>query len=184
MMFFMVTMFFSGGMVPGYLLMSQLNLINSRWAILLSGTLSVYNMIIMRTFFENSVPYELLEASKLDGISDFGYLTKILLPLSKSCLAVITLYYAVGHWNSYFTAMIYLNDTEKMPLQNILRNIMTAAQLDVSQMGDVAAYMELVGAIDVMKYALVVVATVPILVIYPFVQKYFEKGVMVGSVKG
>lgn len=182
--FFMVTMFFSGGLVPGYLLMSELGLVNTRWAILLSGTLSVYNMVIMRTFFENSVPYELLEAAKIDGISDIGYLTRILLPLSKPVLAVITLYYAVGHWNSYFTSLIYLQDKELKPLQIILRNILTSAQLDATQLGDTEAYAELLGAVDVMKYALVVVATVPILVIYPFVQKYFEKGVMVGSVKG
>lgn len=183
MLLFTITMFFSGGMVPSYILMSQLNLIDTRWAILLPGLISVYNMIIMRTFFENSVPYELLEASKLDGISDFGYMTKILLPLSKSCLAVITLYYAVAHWNNYFTAKLYLNDTKLMPLQNMLRNILTASQLDMSQI-ESDAYMDMLGAVDVMKYALVVVATVPILVIYPFVQKYFEKGVMVGSVKG
>lgn len=183
MLFFTITMFFAGGMVPNYMLMSSLKLIDTRWAILLPGLLSVYNMIIMRTFFENSVPYELLEAAKLDGISDFGYLTKILLPLSKPVLAVITLYYAVGHWNNYFRAKLYLNDMELMPLQYILRNIMSATQLDPSQI-EANAYMDMLGAVDVMKYALVVVATVPILVIYPFIQKYFEKGVMVGSVKG
>lgn len=184
MVLFMIPMFFSGGLIPQYLMMTQLHLTNTRWAMLLLGLLNIYNMIIMRTFFQNSIPGELLESAKIDGISDVGYLTKILLPLSKASIAVVTLYYAVAHWNAYFNGLIYLRDKDLQPLQLVLRRVLTASQFDVSQVTDVELMAQLMGAVDVMKYALVVVTTVPILVIYPFVQKYFEKGVMVGSVKG
>lgn len=184
MTLFMIPMFFSGGLIPSYLVMSKLHLVNSRWAMMLPGLVSIYNMIVMRTFFQNSIPEELLEASKMDGISDIGYMTKILLPLSKASIAVVTLYYAVAHWNAYFNALIYLRDKSKQPLQLVLRRIMTSASLEASAGLDPEVVAEIQSAVDVMKYALVVVVTVPILVIYPIVQKYFEKGVMIGSVKG
>ena len=180
---YMIPMFFGGGLIPTYLLMTSLHLTNTRWAILLSGALSIYNMVIMRTFFQNSIPGELLEAAKIDGVSDIGYLFRILLPLSKAIIAVISLYYAVGHWNSYFTALIYLRDTKMQPLQLILRDILNSARIDMEQIENMEEMAQRIGIADVMKYALVVVATVPILVAYPFVQKFFEKGVMIGSVK-
>ena len=184
MTLFMIPMFFSGGLIPTYLMMSQLHLVNTRWAMILPGLVSIYNMIVMRTFFQNSIPGELLEAGKVDGITDIGYLTKILLPLSKASIAVITLYYAVGHWNAYFNALIYVRDKNKQPLQLILRKIMTSTSLEATQGLDPEVIAEIQQSVDVMKYAMIVVVTVPILVIYPLVQKYFEKGVMVGSVKG
>lgn len=184
MVFFLIPMFFSGGIIPSYILMTNLHLTNTRWAILLASGLSVYNMIIMRTFFQNSIPEDMLEAAKIDGISDVGYLFKIVLPLSKAIFAVIIMYYAVYHWNSYFNAMLYLRDRDLQPLQIILRDILNVSNIDLSQIRDAELLAKMQGAADVMKYSLIVVSTVPVLVIYPFVQKYFEKGVMIGSVKG
>lgn len=181
---FMIPMFISGGMIPNYLLMSNLHLLNNRWSVILSGALSIYNMIIMKTFFENSIPGELLEAAKMDGITDIGYLCKIVIPLSKSIFSVIALYYAVGHWNSYFNAMLYLRKKEMWPLQMVLRDILNASNIDLTQITDAELLRALRGLSDVLKYALIIVSSVPILVAYPFVQKYFEKGVMIGSVKG
>jgi len=184
MTLFMITMFFSGGMIPNYILMTKLHLTDTRWAIILSGAISVYNMIIMRTYFQNSIPYELFEAARIDGISDWGYLFKIVLPLSRAIMAVIVLYYAVAHWNSYFNAMLYLRDRDLYPLQLVLRDILNASNVDLSQIDDAELLAQMTGAADLIKYALIVVSTVPILCVYPFVQKYFEKGVMIGSVKG
>jgi len=151
---------------------------------IVTAAISTYNMIVMRTFFQNSIPYELLESAKIDGISDIGYLLRIVIPLSKAIFAVITLYYAVGHWNSYFTSMIYLQDRDMQPLQLVLREILNTTRIDLSQITDEELLSEMKGANDLMKYALIVVSSVPILVAYPFVQKFFEKGVMIGSVKG
>ena len=186
MIFFMIPMFFSGGLIPSYILITKLGLINTRWAIILSGGLSIFNMIMMRTFFMNSIPEELHEAAKIDGISDIGYLFKIVLPLSKAIMAVITLYYMVAHWNSYFTEMMYLRDREKYPIQLILRSILSMSRVDPKDMQgmDGEQLSQMIGAADVLKYGLIVISTVPILCVYPFIQKYFEKGVMVGSVKG
>ncbi len=180
----MITMWFSGGIIPKYILMVNLNLVETRWAVILSSALSVYNMIVMLTFFRNSIPYELYEAARMDGISDWGYLMKIVLPLSKAVFAVITLYYSVSHWNSYFSAMLYIRDVKKYPLSMVLRDILNASNYDLSEMDDVELMEQLRHAADVMKYSLIVVSTVPILVVYPFVAKFFKKGVMIGSVKG
>ena len=184
MTLFMIIMFFSGGMIPNYILMTKLDLINTRWAIILSGAISVHNMIIMRTYFQNSIPYDLFEAARLDGITDWGYLFKIVLPLSKAIICVILLYYAVAHWNAYFNSMLYLRDRELYPLQMVLRDVLNASNIDLSQIDDAELLAQMTGAADLIKYALIVVSTVPILCAYPFVQKYFEKGVMIGSVKG
>lgn len=181
---FMIPMFFNGGIIPTYILYTQLGLTNTRWAIILSWAVSVYNMIIMKTFFQTSIPEELHEAAVIDGITDFGYLFKVVIPLSKAIYAVITLYYAVGHWNSYFTALLYLRDREMYPLQLVLRDILNASKVDLSQITDAELLAQLIGATDVMKYSLIIISAVPILVAYPFVQKFFEKGVMIGSVKG
>lgn len=182
---FMFTMIFSGGIIPSYILMSKLHLTNTRAAIIFSSAISIYNMIIMRTFFQNSIPNELLEAAKIDGISDIGYLLKIVLPLSKPILAVIALYYAVGQWNSYFNAMLYLRDTNLYPLQLVLRDVLAvSSQIDLSSITDPELLAQLKNSAEVIKYALIVVASAPIMMVYPFVAKFFEKGVMIGSVKG
>lgn len=184
MTLFLITMFFSGGIIPNYILMTKLHLTNTRWSLILSGSISVYNMIIMRTYFQNSIPNELLEAAKIDGITDIGYLLKVVLPLSKSILAVITLYYAVAHWNSYFNAMLYLRDESLYPLQLVLRSILNSGKVDLSQITDVDIIKQMRGLSDLMKYSLIIISSAPIIIAYPFVQRFFEKGVMIGSVKG
>lgn len=184
MTLFMIIMFFSGGMIPNYILMSKLHLTNNAWSVILSGGISVTNMIIMRTYFLNSIPGDLFDAARIDGITDWGYLFKIVLPLSRAIIAVIILYYAVAHWNSYFTAMLYLRDRELYPLQMVLRDILNASRIDLSQIEDAELLAQMIGSSELVSNALIVVATVPILCAYPFVQKYFEKGVMIGSVKG
>ncbi len=181
---FLIPMFFGGGLIPTYLLVSSLGLTNTRTIILLLGLVGTYNVVIMRSFFQNSVPGELWDSARIDGTSDFGYLTKILLPLSKPVIAVVSLYYAVGHWNSYFKEMIYLRDRDMYPLQLILREILSASTVDASQMGTAEELAAVAGAADVMKFALIVVSTVPIMLLYPFIQRFFEKGVMLGSLKG
>lgn len=188
---FLITMYFSGGMIPTYILMDKLNLINSPWVLILSGGLSVYNTIVTRTFFQNNIPETLYEAARIDGANEFRIFMQLVLPLSKPILAVMTLYYAVTHWNSYFTAMIYIRDKDLYPLQMILRSILilnenafTAAlesDIDTAVLMDLAHKSYLA---TTMKYALVFIASAPMLAIYPFIQKYFVKGVMVGSVKG
>ena len=184
MTLFMIIMFFSGGMIPNYILMVKLNLIETRWSVILSGGISVTNMIIMRTFFQNSIPSDLFDAARIDGVTDLGYLFKIVMPLSKAIFSVITLYYGVGRWNTYFTSMMYIHDRDKYALQVVLRDILSASRIDLSQIQDAESLAAIIGASDLVKYSLIVVATVPVLIVYPFVQKYFEKGVMIGSVKG
>lgn len=184
MTLFMITMFFSGGLIPTYILMSKMHLTNTPWIMILLNGITVYNMIVMRTFFQNSIPGDLFDAARIDGITDVGYLLKIVLPLSKAVFAVIVLYYAVAHWNSYFTGMMYLNDLELKPLQVILRDILNTARVDLSQIEDAELLAALRGSADLMKYSMVVVSSAPILIAYQFVRGFFEKGVMLGSVKG
>ena len=184
MTLFMITMFFSGGLIPNYILMSRLNLTNTRWSVILAGAISVTNMIIMRTYFINSIPSDLFDAARIDGINDWGYLFRIVLPLSRAIMAVLILYYAVAHWNSYFNAMLYIRDRDLYPLQIVLRDILNVSKIDLSQITDAEVLAQMTGAADLIKFALIVVSAVPILSAYPFVQKYFEKGVMIGSVKG
>ena len=183
MTLFVITMYFGGGMVPTYMLVKSLHLINSPFTMVIMGAVSVYNVIITRTFFENSIPAELQEAAELDGCSHFKYFTSIVLPLSKAVILVITLYYAVGHWNDFFTALLYLNKDEYQPLQTILRNILISnqAMAGTTGAGEGAFAQEYA---DQIKFAVIIVSTVPVLCIYPFIQKYFEKGVMIGAVKG
>ena len=181
---FTFTMFFSGGMIPSYIQVLQLGLMDNIGAMVLPGALSVYNMIVARTFIQSSIPYELYEAASIDGCSDARYFFSMVLPLSKAVIAVIALFSAVGHWNSYFSAMIYLNDPNKYPLQIILREILIMNKVDLSMVMDPEMQIAMAHTADVLKYSLIVVATVPILVVYPFVQKYFVKGVMIGSIKG
>lgn len=180
---FTFTMLFSGGIIPMYLQLRGLGMINTRWALLLPGAISVYNMIVTRTFIMN-IPAELSEASQIDGCSDFRYFGAILLPLSKAVIAVIALYYAVGHWNSYFNALIYLNKRELYPLQIFLRDVLILNSVDTSSILDPEEAQALEGMRDLLKYSMIVVSTVPILCVYPMLQRYFAKGVMVGSLKG
>lgn len=177
----MFTMYFSGGMVPAYLNIKDLGLLDSLWAIVLSGGLSTTNLIIMKSAFE-SVPYSLVESARLDGASYLQILAKIMIPLSKATMAVMVLYYGVARWNDWFSASIYLNDSDLFPLQLVTRNIlnMTAAMAGSSGAGAD----ELAQVAELIKYALIVVTTAPILILYPFLQKYFVKGVMIGAVKG
>ncbi len=179
---FTFTMFFGGGLIPSYLLMKDLGILNSMWVFILPGAFSVYNMIIARSFFETSIPEELRDAAQVDGLSYFSYFMRIVLPLSGAIIAVIGLYYFVGHWNDYFTGLIYIRDLDKQPLQNILQMILLS-----NQTGQGAASMSALESqnfADQIKFGVIIVSTLPLLVIYPFLQKYFNKGVMIGAVKG
>ena len=184
MLIFTFTMFFSGGMIPSYINISNLHLMNTFWVMVLPGALSVYNMIVTRTFIQTSIPYEMLEAASIDGCNDTKYFFSFVLPLSKAIIAVNTLFSAVNHWNAYFNAMIYLNDLDKFPLQNIMRELLVLNEMNLSDLVDPEQALLMLNSVAVLKYALIVVATVPILCAYPFAQKYFVKGVMIGSVKG
>lgn len=184
MMLFTFTMFFNGGMIPGYILMTQLHLLNTIWVMVIPGAISVNNMIIARTFLRSNIPNELLEAAQIDGCNDFGFFVKIVLPLSKSVIAVLTLYYAITHWNSYFNALIYLTRKELYPLQIVLRDILISNQVDAEMVYDQDLADAKEGLAELLKYSLIVVSVVPVLIIYPFVQKHFVKGVMIGSIKG
>lgn len=184
MLLFTFTMFFSGGMIPSYMVVQSLGILNTRWALLLPGAIGVYNLIVARTFIVNTIPDELLEASRIDGCSDFMYYIRIVLPLSKAVAAVLVLFYGVGHWNAYFNAMIYLHDKDLYPLTLYLREILMSSQIDPSTVQDPELQAKLADMVAVIKYALIMVSLVPIMLIYPFVQKYFVKGVMIGSVKG
>ncbi|MGI5856850.1 MAG: carbohydrate ABC transporter permease [Candidatus Merdivicinus sp.] len=184
MFLFTFTMFFSGGLIPTYLLVNSLRLVGSFWSLLLPGALSVYNMILTRTFMQSNIPSELLEAAQIDGCSDLRFFFNMVLPLSKAVIAVIALYYAVGHWNAYFDAMIYLNEKDTYPLQLILRDILIANQISTNDIVDDAVLAGKQGMADLLKYSLIIVSSLPIICVYPFVQKYFVKGVMIGSVKG
>lgn len=186
MFIFMFTMWFGGGLVPTYILMSDLGLINNRMAVLLTGLVSISNMVVMRSFFRNSIPGDLHDAARVDGISDIGYLVKIVLPLSKAIFSVVTLYYAVAHWNAYFSAMIYLRDPSMMTLQQVLKDLLAQANPSMDDVAGLSAedIANMQYAADLMKYSLIVISSAPILCAYPFVQKYFERGVMIGSVKG
>lgn len=181
------TMYFGGGLIPTYLWIRQLKMIDSIWALLLPGSLSVYNMIVMRTYFSSQIPDELREASMLDGCSDIRFLLEIVIPLSGSILAVIALYYAVGMWNDYFNAMVYITTRKKLPLPNFLREILMVNvqhSLTNTNLNDLANIEKMEQRAELMKYSLIVVSSLPVMVIYPFVQKHFVKGVMIGAIKG
>ena len=183
--FVMVTMFFSGGLVPTYILVGKLGLTNTRW-ILIIGGVTAYNIIITRTFFQQTIPKEMLEAAQIDGCGDFHFFLQMVLPLSKAIIAVIALYVAVSRWNGYLDALMYMNDKKLYPLQLILREILIMNKPDNSMFGNINASDVLARQqrAELLKYALIVVSSIPMLVIYPFVQKYFIKGVMIGAIKG
>ena len=182
MMVITFTMIFSGGLIPTYMVVRQLHLIDTRWALLIPNAIWVWQVIIARSFFQNSIPEELLEASEIDGCSDLRFIRSVVLPLSKPIIAVLVLMYAVGQWNSYFDALIYLKTADLFPLQLVLRSIII--QNNASSAVDAMAMVERQQLAELLKYALIVVATLPVLVIYPFVQRYFVQGMLVGSVKG
>lgn len=182
---FMITMYFSGGLIPSYLVVSKLGLLNTRWAMIIPGAVSIYNVIVMRTYFMSSIPASLQEAATLDGANSFQYLIHVVLPLSKPIIAVITLYYAVGHWNDFYTALIYVYDEALMPLQSFLRDMLMSTKMTVNNTSglDAATVARKAQLAQTLKYSVIIVSTVPVLCIYPFIQKYFVKGVMIGSVK-
>jgi len=181
---FTFTMMFGGGLIPSYLNIRRLGLLNTRWAMIIPGAMSVWNMIITRTFFINTIPDELIEAAEIDGASDFQCFTRIVMPNSVTIVAIMALFFAVGHWNQYYSAMLYLNKPELYNLQLVLRNIIASAQALLEQTDNLAAAEKTAENIEVLKYAVIVFASLPIMLFYPFVQKYFVKGVMVGSLKG
>lgn len=190
MVFFMIIMYVSGGLIPGYLNVKSLGLVNTRIYMVIDGAMSVYNMIVARTFFANSIPGELSEAARMDGCSDFGIFARVILPLSKACIAVQVLYYGVGHWNAYFNAMIYLKDRDKYPLQMFLREILIQSRISVNSAAaavttqEAELLAEMAKRAELVKYCVIIVATLPMMLLYPRLQKFFEKGVMIGSVKG
>lgn len=178
-----LTMFFSGGLIPGYLLVKELGMVDTMWALIVPGAISTYNLIVMRTYFQSSIPWELQEAAHIDGCSNWRLLLSIILPLSKPIIAVMVLFYAVGHWNSFFNALIYIRSEDKYPLQLVLREILMISQSSGEDGGNVGMEDRILLS-ESIKYAVIIVSSLPVLVLYPFVQKHFVKGVMIGSIKG
>lgn len=177
------TMMFGGGLIPSFLNIKQLGMYNTYWALVIPGSVSVFHVIIARTFLQSSIPYDLYESACLDGCTDFAYLRKVILPLAKPILAVLVMYIAVAHWNDYFSAMIYLK-SDKYPLQVVLREIILQNQVDPTNMVDVETMLKMQGLSELLKYSLIVISSLPMLMLYPFIQKHFVKGVMIGSIKG
>lgn len=183
MFIFLFTMLFSGGLIPTYILVNNLGMVNTRWAMIIPNAMSVFNVIITRTYFRMTIPDELHEAAKIDGCNDFRFLWSVVLPLSGPIIAVMSLFYAVGHWNTFFNALIYLRDQQLFPLQLILNNILVQNEIDPEMFTDVESQAAIAGLRELLKYSVIVVASIPVLVIYPFVQKHFVKGIMIGSLK-
>ena len=180
---FVITMFFSGGLIPTYLVVDSLNLLNTPWAVILPGAFNVWNMILARTYFQ-SIPKELREASAVDGATELVHFFKILLPVCKPIIAVLALYQFVGMWNSYFDALIYIDDASLQPLQLVLRSILIQNTPEPGMISDIQSMAEMAKVAELLKYSTIVISSLPLLVMYPFFQKYFDKGIMVGSVKG
>ncbi len=180
---FMITMFFGGGLIPTYLLIGNLGLLNSMWAVILPGAFSVWNMTIARTYYRG-IPMELREAADVDGANEVTYFFKILLPVCTPIIAVLALWQFVAMWNSYFDAMIYLNDSAKQPLQLVLRSILIQNQPDSGMISDMQSTAQRAQLAELLKYATIIISSLPLLVMYPFFQKYFDSGIMAGSVKG
>lgn len=184
--FFMITMFINGGTIPMYLWLKQLGMLNSIWALILPGAVNVWMVVVGRTFINSSIPEELYEATCLDGGSYVQFFIRVVLPLAKPIIAVLALNFALGFWNSYYSALLYLNDADKYPLQMVLRDILIQNSVDVTSMAgmDINSQMHKQYLSELLKYSLIIVSSLPLLIIYPFLQKYFIKGTMVGSVKG
>ncbi len=183
--FFIITMYFGGGLVPTYLIVKQTGLVNNMWALFLPGGVAVGNMIIVRNFFENSIPKEMIEAAEIDGASKWTTFLRVVVPLSRSIMAVMVVFSMVAYWNDWFTSLIYLPETSKAPLPLVLRNILIKSSASASQMSMISGgYAELNKLTEMIKFSSIIVAAAPMLIVYPFVQKYFEKGFMAGAVKG
>ncbi len=181
---FFIPMIFTSGMIPNYILIRDLNMLNTVYSVLIPGLISTYNMIVTRTFIESTIPDSVYEAAYIDGCSPFRFFISFVVPLSKTIIAVIGMYYAVSHWNDYFKAFLYLNDRNLYPLQLYLREVLINSQFDVASIEDPELAHALAGISDTLKYVIIVVSTAPLMLVYPFVQKFFVKGVMIGSVKG
>jgi len=184
LLLFSFTMFFSGGMIPTYMVVNGLGLIDKVWAMVLPNALAVWNLMITRSYFETTIPDELLDAAFIDGCGNLRFFGQIVIPLSKAIVSVMVLFYAIGHWNTFFNALIYLTTSTKFPLQLILRDILIAAQPDPTMMEDMTSLIEKQKLAELLKYGVIIVASVPVLILYPFVQRYFVSGIMVGSIKG
>ena len=183
--FFIITMYFGGGLVPTYLVVKQTGLINNMWALFLPGGVGVGNMIIVRNYFQNSIPHELIEASEIDGCSKLRTFLRIVIPLSMPIMAVMVVFCMVAYWNDWFTALIYLTGAEKAPLPLVLRNVLIKSSVSAAQASTISGgYAEMNKVTEMIKFSSIVVAAAPMLIVYPFVQKYFEKGFMAGAVKG
>ncbi len=182
---FTFTMIFNGGLIPTYLLVKDLNMRDTVWAMVLPNAVAVWNLFIARAFFENTIPDGLYEAAELDGCNDIRIFTSIVLPLSKPILAVLVLFYAIGIWNNYFDGLIYLTKASKFPLQLVLRNVLIKSQMQtILQASSGQDQSEIMALTEVMKYSIIVFSSLPVMLLYPFIQKYFVKGIMIGSVKG
>ncbi|MCK9479225.1 MAG: carbohydrate ABC transporter permease [Firmicutes bacterium] len=182
--FYLATMFFNAGIIPNYLLIKSLGLLDSFWVMILPGAVGVWNVIVTRTFFRSNIPNELREAAAIDGCSNFRLLIKIILPLSSAILAILTLFYGVSHWNAYFNALLYLKTRTRFPLQLILREILiiNTSLIDPESLSGSASERQTI--VESIKYGVIIVSSLPLLIAYPFVQKHFVKGIMVGSLKG
>ena len=178
------TMFFSGGLIPSYLLIKSLGMIDTFWVMVIPNAVSVFNIIIMRTFFQATIPLELQEAAMIDGAGNIRILLKVVLPLSMPVIAVMILFYAVAHWNSYFTALIYLQNKELFPLQLILRDILIQSQTSDMVKSTSESFLKQQMSVEGLKYAVLIFANLPMLILYPFLQRYFVKGFLVGAIKG
>jgi multiple sugar transport system permease protein/putative aldouronate transport system permease protein len=178
------TMYFSGGMIPTYMVVRKLGLIDTRWAMIIPVALSVWNVILCRTYIASTIPDSLYESATLEGCTPFRFMISIVLPLSAPIMAVLALYYGVSHWNTYFNALIYLNKADLAPLQIVLREILVLSKIDPIMISDARELAAKQGLTDLLKYSVIIVGSVPVMIIYPFVQKYFVTGVMIGAVKG
>ena len=183
MFIFTVTMFFSGGMIPTYLVVSKLKLIDSFWAMILPSAMGVWNVILIKTYIQSSIPSEIFESAAIDGCSDWKYFINMVIPLAKPIIAVMVLLYAVGKWNDFFSALLYLNDVNKQPLQLLLRNILVQND-SIGMAMNLAQQMSRQELKTQLQYSLIIVSSVPVMILYPFIQKYFVKGIMMGSIKG
>ncbi|MFS0723846.1 carbohydrate ABC transporter permease [Paenibacillus sp. 1P07SE] len=185
MVIYVLSLFFSGGLIPTYLVVKNLGMINTIWAMIIPGAVSIWNVIVTRTFFQSTIPHELYEAATMDGCREFGFFTRMVLPLSTPIIAVMSLFYGVMHWNSFFNALIYLNNSELYPLQLFLREILIQAQISQDLVGvDPSMAAESQQVAETIKYGVIIVASLPVLIVYPFVQRFFVKGIMIGSLKG
>lgn len=184
MMVFTFTMFFSGGMIPTYMLIRSLGMINTIWSMIIPGGVSVYNLIVVKTFFQTALNRELLEAASIDGCSDLNFFFRIALPLSSTIVAVMVVFYAVGHWNAYFDAILYLNERKLMPLQAVLRELLLLNTITNEMNVNMAELVEKTKRADQLKFCVIILASLPVMVLYPFAQRFFTQGVMIGSIKG